>query len=98
VGTDLVQQEPVTGAVKWTRYDFTSSWRDVSIAFSLFKAEQHGAIAIGDSPEQARSRLAAALESRPGLVSTANDHDQELETPEAAALSTVHGGGPGLTV
>jgi hypothetical protein len=44
-----------------TRLDFTSTWRDAAIAFSVFRAEQDGVIAAGASPEQAVKALAVAL-------------------------------------
>jgi hypothetical protein len=62
-----VIEDVVTGdqeTVKWTRYDFTSSWRDTGLAFAVWKAEQGGVTAAGPSPGVTRARLAALHEDQ----------------------------------
>jgi hypothetical protein len=44
-----------------TELHCTSVWRDVGIAFALWKAEQDGVIAVGASPDEARAKLIAKL-------------------------------------
>lgn len=48
-------QETIT----WRRHDFTSAWRGISIAFTVWSATQDGVTAAGPSPGVTRARLAA---------------------------------------